>query len=417
MISIISPQAPVLLSDAPLLALLLNALVAYYRPATSPDSDRYQRIAINLADGNGYSASEAAPYQPDLLRVPLYPKFIATVIRLAGPNWTAVRLVQALLMSFLVPLGWLIAARCFDRTTALVTAFAVACYPTYWLYAGQLLSDGVAAVVTAVAAVALIRSLRDKGLIWSLLAGLAGGLMCLIKPVMLLFPAVALIAYVVGADTTPRLAVRRWAVYVLTFALTVMPWTIRNYAVSGKLIPMTAGKGIVLYQIARLSETGFTIPQYHQQIETADPRLLVARAAPDPAVTLQLDRDLTRDGMAIIHRHPWRYLCTIACNPLLVWVNRWTFVNGVMVQSRTLLLLSLMYLVTGVLGIMLQRQQWRRAIVPLTFIVYISLVHAPLWTEPRQSIPARLFLLMFVAYAVARGLARARPGIYEEADG
>jgi 4-amino-4-deoxy-L-arabinose transferase-like glycosyltransferase len=378
-----------------LLALALNLTFAVMRPGGSPDTERYDRIGWNLAQSNGYSASAQPPYQPDLLRAPLYPGFLALVFRCCGHSLTAARVAQALLLSLLVPLGWLIGRECFDHRVGMATAWLAALYPYYWLYSGNILSDGPAAVVVAVAAVALIRSLHDQRLAWALLAGLAGGLMCLIKPVLLLFPVAALAAYVVAARPPRGSAMGRWGVYVLAFCLTILPWTIRNYMVSGAFVPVTAGKGLLVYQAARYAESGFSMAEYHANIQAQDPRIQLAQTTDDPVLSLELDRDLTREAMAIIRSRPATYLGSIAANPVLVWLNRWRFAHDHLVLSREHLIISSGYLLSALLGFVLRRDRWRRAIVPVAFIVYISLVHAPLWTEPRQSLPGRLFLLMF----------------------
>lgn len=406
-----SPRTNLALLAAWLLAVLLNTAWALYRPGSSPDSARYEQIGLNLARGHGYSASPAPPYQPDLLRAPLYPALLAATFRIFGHDLTAARVVQALLLSLLVPLGWMIARQVFDHRIALATAWLVALYPSYWQYSGNILSDGPAAVVTAFAVLALLWSLKRPQLAPTLLAGLAGGLMCLIKPVMLLFPLAAAIIY--ALTPLPAGRPRNWAraaLYTMGFLAIVAPWTIRNAAVTGKLIPMTAGKGIIIYQMARFSVSGYGFPEYHQKIETSDPRLLVARAAPDPAVTFQLDADLTRDAVALVRAHPAAYLRAIARNPLLVWLNLWTFADGRLVLSRASLLISSATLLAALAGVILSRRQWRQALPLLGMIAYISLAHAPLWTEPRQSIPGRLFLLIFAAAAMVAAYRRAAGG-------
>lgn len=403
-----SPRTNLALLAAWLLAVLLNTAWALYRPGSSPDSARYEQIGLNLARGHGYSASPAPPYQPDLLRAPLYPALLAATFRIFGHDLTAARVAQALLLSLLVPLGWMIARQVFDHRIALTTAWLVALYPSYWQYSGNILSDGPAAVVTAFAVLALLWSLKRPQPAVALVAGLAGGLMCLIKPVMLLFPLAAAIIY--ALTPLPEDRPRRWAraaLYALGFAAIILPWTARNATVTGRFVPITAGKGLMLYQIARYAETGLSIADYHARIQTSDPRIGLIQSVPDPSVTLQLDASLTPDAVAIIRAHPGAYLRAVAPNPLLVWLNLWTFADGRLVLSRAGLLISSCTLLAALAGIILSRRQWRQALPLLGMIAYISLAHAPLWTEPRQSIPGRLFLLIFAAAALVAVYRRA----------
>ena len=392
-----------------LVAVLLNGAVAYLRPGSSPDSSRYQQIAFNLAAGHGYSSSLAAPYLPDLFRAPAYPAFLALLIRCAGPNWLLIRLAQAIMLSLLVPLGWFITARCFDRATGVVCAVLAALYPFYWLYAGQLLSDGLASVLTGLAAAALLISLTRRAWPWALLAGAMCGLTCLVKPAMLLFPLAAAGVYLWHSRALATWLPRA-ALYLLGTMIVVAPWTVRNYVVTGRIVPVTAGKGVMLYQMARYISADLTMREYHEQVQRSDPRILAIAADDDPAVTLRLDRELTAAGLALIRSHRAAYLRTIAATPVLIWLNPYTFADGTLIVSRAHLLLSLAYFIAALGGAIAARRQLVRAAVPLAVIVYLSLVHVPIWSEPRQSLPGRLCLLVFVSWCAVSVLRRLRRG-------
>src|SRR5215467_5749266 len=64
-------------------------LVAAQEPARrlyAPDSLDYQRLAVNLIEGHGFSRDSSAPYRPDILRTPAYPGLLAALYLCGGPS-------------------------------------------------------------------------------------------------------------------------------------------------------------------------------------------------------------------------------------------------------------------------------------------------------------------------------------------
>ena len=75
--------------------LCVSTLLASDEPG---DSRVYSQLARNMLEGHGYSAEDAPPYDPTLIRVPGYPLFLAGVYAAFGhTNDSAVRVAQALL--------------------------------------------------------------------------------------------------------------------------------------------------------------------------------------------------------------------------------------------------------------------------------------------------------------------------------
>ena len=71
---------------APLIFLVLAIVsggicLGFFGPFTG-DSSRYLLLGQNLARGHGFSAATVPPYHPETFRPPLYPAFLATVMRL-----------------------------------------------------------------------------------------------------------------------------------------------------------------------------------------------------------------------------------------------------------------------------------------------------------------------------------------------
>ncbi len=84
-------------------AVLLRA--AYFLPrwASVPDWNvdalGYHQLAVNLLEHGAFSISTAPPLQPDAIRTPGYPAFIALVYLIFGVSPQAVLLLQVILDS------------------------------------------------------------------------------------------------------------------------------------------------------------------------------------------------------------------------------------------------------------------------------------------------------------------------------
>lgn len=384
-----------------LVALALNVAFCLLKPGGSPDSARYERIGANLAAGHGYSSSPHAPYKPEVLRPPGYPLLLAIAYRLITDGPLMARLIQAFLLSLLVPLGYYIARDAMGGKVGLVTAFLIACYPYYWIYSASLLSDALATFLMAVVAAALVWSVHSRRHVPPLLVGVCIGLLALVKPIAVFLPLWAALCYYLrpsGAPAWPR----RTLLCIVGCAMVVLPWTLHNYRATGVLLPIASGKGMQLYAAAISTARGYSVRDYFADVLAQDPRLLRAQLDDDPYVTMSLDDELWWEGLALYAAHPGRLIVHLLVTPVRVWLSVYSWGPQGFHISWPHLVLSAGLLLMGIAGIIMSRRNLRRVVVPLGAIVYFSAVHAPFWPEARQTLPVRLFLLMFVAVVLVR---------------
>lgn len=233
-----------------LLALVLRlaaiALDDGYVPAH--DAFDYDRHGRSIAAGEGFPESGYVPDGgPSALRPPVYPYVLGAVYAVTGDSIDAARGLGAVCGAISVFLLYLIVLRVWGRRTALIAALALAIFPPQILLARELLSEALF-VALELGALLCVFVFRDFGrrLRWAVAAGVLCGVGALTRnPGGVLIVAVAAGLW----GRAPRLAFRAWvgpAVAVACLALTVAPWTLRNWIDFGRLVPVTSSTGFAL---------------------------------------------------------------------------------------------------------------------------------------------------------------------------
>lgn len=211
-------------------------------------TDEWYTLGANLASTGVLGLQD----EPILLRPPGYPAFIAASLWvLAGDprplTWAyldrgqyAVYLAQALVLAATAALLYLWLLRSCRRRVALASALAFGLNP-YSVVLVTLLHYDVLHVFFLVAGgwalAGALQAPADRRGPW-VRAGLVWGLATLVRPTTLLLPAFVLAALLLRRDRSRRGPLRSAALFGASLAVVVLPWTARNYALSGRVIPV-----------------------------------------------------------------------------------------------------------------------------------------------------------------------------------
>ncbi len=207
------------------------------------DRDFYADIAANLAAGRGYSLGpevgnpDRGPHHPTLRRMPAYPLLLAVLDRLAGPSPAALFLLQLGLV--LAACAWIyrIGAR-LDHLTGLLAMLLLGVYPQVIVYAPRAYSETLLVFFVCGTLYAALRFLEDGR--WGSLAAaaaLAAGAWLTRSTVGLWLVPMAALLLRADAARGRRLKVALAAAGI--FALLLAPWAVRNWRVSGSIVPGT----------------------------------------------------------------------------------------------------------------------------------------------------------------------------------
>ena len=245
------------------------------------DMFQYDMLARSLAAGHGFrwyaqedlnqlaafvdfDLSSVKDYDPVLgiptsFRAPLYPTFLAIVYFFNGTDFSrffAARLAQAIFLGApLAPLTYWVAQRLFPRSffmegerrknferTARIAAWIVACYPMLLVYPLGIGTENPFFVLLLASFFFLLKSYEQPITIHFVLAGFFLGLTTLTRSVILPFAGLAILwAWFLIQQ-------RRGAVLIaVAFALTVIPWTIRNSLLHERPTGIETSMGYNLY--------------------------------------------------------------------------------------------------------------------------------------------------------------------------
>jgi 4-amino-4-deoxy-L-arabinose transferase-like glycosyltransferase len=267
------------------------------------DEREYLRLAANVADGRGF-----VHLQPDgtpapgehFGRAPVYPVFLAGVIRLAGaPSdadaalLRAVRVAQAALGGALVWIVAWLAGRAAGAKAAAAAGWLAALYPPLVWTPAFVWSETLFSVLALGCVIVLSIDRRTAGVYVA--AGALAGLAVLTRPAMLFFLPLA------GLWLAWKREWRGVVLLSLACALAIMPWTIRNAREYGRVVLVASEGGITFW-------TGNHVLAIGEGDLAANPQLKrenVALRARHPGLTPEeLEPIYYREAMQFIREQP-----------------------------------------------------------------------------------------------------------------
>lgn len=365
------------------------------------DDLRYDRLAWNLATGQGYSLNPPDPYA---LFAPGYPLVLAGLYSLFGHSLRVVRVFQALLGAGTCLLVGLVGARIFGRRVGLIAGGLASLYPAFIFYAGLLFSETVFTFLLVALLWAWVRAMESRKGYWSV--GVVGGLATLVRPEMLAFP---LLVWLVGGRQRLTAAVCVGVV----MGVMVLPWTVRNYVAFGRLIPGST-MGMKTIWLASYPE------EWLEWYPDREPyRTVVAGLS-----GVEADFALAREGLRNIVEYPGAYLRMSAKRFGRFWIGshsnsfaplRASFSEafrsqayGVFAAKLGLLGINISLLALGAWGALRARPLRGGALAALLLILYKAAVHTLLFATPRYHVPIMPFVLLFAAGGLASVVERGR---------
>jgi 4-amino-4-deoxy-L-arabinose transferase-like glycosyltransferase len=211
-------------------------------------AERYDPVARNLAAGRGFSKAIEPPYIAETSDPPGYPVFVAAIYIIAGGSLRAVVFLQVVLdlatlfLINVICINWGLSRR--GRWAAIL--FGALC-PFLPLYSAQIYTEVLATFLLTLTLYLLARTVADKSLRWWMAVGVTSGAGLLVRPDLL--PAIVLTCIVAAfvhrsSETLARpyrqrfgRALGRVCIAGAMCLAVLLPWTLRNYQLTGDVRP------------------------------------------------------------------------------------------------------------------------------------------------------------------------------------
>ena len=210
------------------------------------DARNYNAIALYILSSHCFCLH---PPAPTVDRTPLWPAIIASIYAILGINNYFVRIFLCILDAGTCVFIYLFARDLFGRRIGVITGLAAAVYPQLYMYVDWLYSETLYIFLLFAFCYALLRLQRTSWQRWMVVSGVLLGLLALARPNgLLVFGPFILWMVILGWKKilSWRAVARSALIITLIMLIFVVPWTIRNYAVSHAFIPVATGEGTIL---------------------------------------------------------------------------------------------------------------------------------------------------------------------------
>lgn len=365
---------------------------------------QYDTIGWNLAQGHGYSMDPEPPYTPSAYRPPVYPFMLAAVYAIFGHSYAAAKGLQAIIGALTCILIYLIALNVFDRRTGIIAALVSEVYPAFLFYVNMLVMEVVLIFLVAVTIYLFVKVVKHKTLGYQIALGASIAIASLCRPIMLLFPLIVL-AVIYYVYRNKGLALRHFGVMFATTVMVLTPWSVRNYLVFHKFIPVVSkGTGEQLW---------FGLYLAKENPHDLEAKLFTAVKAKRDSITaglshMETEKELQRLALREIMENPLAYVGKAFLKMGKLWYHPIGAIRTLPRYSQTLanflIIAYYIMLLLALGGIVRVRHKFRSALPLIAVIAYFTIIHSLLYVVNRYRVAALPYVIIFASYALSQVL-------------
>jgi Tfp pilus assembly protein PilF len=367
------------------------------------DSHTYDQFAMRILDGT-FRGEEV--YSMNIL----YPYFLAAIYAVAGNNWPAVAVVQAVIDAASCLLIYLIGRALFGRRVALIALALSSVYGVFIFYSGALLTPALINLLL-LAMLYLIARYMDSRRPWLLLAS---GALCGVASLgrgnaILLIPLYLIASRLL--ESRWKAALSRWAILAIAGVAVIIGVTIRNYTVEGEFVPI-AGNYAAFYIGNNETATGLYsglpfIAGASFEDEVVATRDAVGEIVGHEVTLGEAANYLFKSGIVYVLKNPGGTL-KLALLKAFYFFNSTespTNLNYHFARefSRILRMLAIDFGVIaslGILGIIVTLREWRRYVFLYLYIATFFVTCLLFFVSAEYRMPAVPVFILFASAAI-----------------
>ena len=366
----------------------------YFRIAPMVDARAYDNIALEIVRTGQYPAD--AINRPG----PAYEYFLAAIYAVFGHSYSAVWIIQAILLAVAALLAFFISRAVFGSLWHPLIGLAAAAFvgfsPDLISVSSMLMTETLLIFLIAAAVFSFFRHLDSGQWRWLVSAAVFVSLAALTRGNVILLAAPILLFFFWEKKW------REGAVFAAVLIFCLLPWTVHNYRVYGEIKPFNASAGI-LYVGNHPGATGELVIDYP----------MPPGVNPEAMSQLDFDNALGRAGAAFIRENPlefinlsfWRASIYFSfARPFAFWPHLeglWRIATVLASSLYSVLIFGL-----GIAGAVLALSRSAapegrsRPLALLGMLSTAPLTVLALIVETRYRFPAYPFLAVFAGFAV-----------------
>jgi len=314
------------------------------------------------------------------------------------------------------------------RHAGLLTAFAVAVYPPFIHSTGELMSEPPAMLLLPAAVLAWLWAGERQSLARWLVPGVLFGALAMFRPEYLLVGGafVVLTAVRVALARDWKRALATAAVFLAALVVLILPWTVRNYVVLERTVPISTGGGKALYvgtflpadgeyqrvkAILYKRYDGISLPPQSEALNKVDPTPLfdkVAARYPDLPRDSALGKIGKQNFSTYFGEDPLAYLGMTARKVGRMWSSG----VGTAMSSDVGRAIQILLVALGLAGFVLLglRRRWWELVSLATPIVLVTAVGAISLAAPRRNEVLMTLVFPLAALALSSAFAAISSG-------
>ncbi|MFH0924639.1 MAG: glycosyltransferase family 39 protein [bacterium] len=380
---------------------ILVRLLYVFQIKAIPHSDMatYESLARNILQLKAYTLNWCGPYYLP----PFYPIFLASIFLLFKNSILAVRLTQAVIGGITCILIYFIGKKVTDKKVAIFASLIAIFFDVLVFYTGLLLVETLMGFFICLMIWMLLkikkRIERDKGSwLLSLLTGILIGIASLTKPIILPFILFILLWLFISIGIK-KVVFKNFTWIVLGSILILLPWVIRNYRISGKILLTSTNGGSNFY----MGNNPFDIEAPNLMEDEAIKRYETG--------SIEWSAFLYQKGWRFIKNNPKKWLKYAYRKFKRLWFgleNPWPmFPNGDYKRELEFMgginipLFNYKFIFPFLLlGLVISIRTWRKWLLFYLLLIHYSLIHIMYFAHERFRTPLLPILILFAGLGI-----------------
>ncbi len=368
------------------------------------DQEYYHFWAKRIAAGDLMSGSEVFEMTP------LYAYMLGFFYKFISTDIFTLKVVQSIAGSLSAVMIFFLAGRVFKSfAVAVVAGLMAAIYAPFVHYDNMVMKTFLTVFFSVASLIFLYRGEERSSLLDALLAGASIGLLALVRENAILLIGGVIVWFFFRLKA--REALKSSGVFLAGFFLVISPVAIRNYAVSGDFVLITAGGGEVFYIGNNPEADGtYKAPPFLKTLHPFKEHEEFRQEA-ERLTGLELTRKESSDfwfgqGLNFIKENPGQFTWLIYRKFVMFW-NFYERPDNLNFYFMKTLASSLNYGITygvlaplGILGLFLSLRDWRKnSLLYIFLLVYLASMLL-VFNFARFRIPIVPVIMLWAAFAL-----------------